>query len=112
VKFLRLEEFIDDVRHGMALQLEPQGLLFAEVNRSNTTVSQSMRNYFWKLGRWIRIREKTGFWESQNSGALEAVLWNRNHRNRIFLTSGTGTVINYGSGNRTRYNIKYLISFI
>jgi hypothetical protein len=35
VKFLRLEEFIDDVRHGMALQLEPQGLLFAEVNRFN-----------------------------------------------------------------------------
>ena len=32
VKFLRLEEFIDDVRHGMALQLEPQGLLFAEVS--------------------------------------------------------------------------------
>jgi hypothetical protein len=28
---LRLEEFIDDIRHGMALQLEPQGLLFAEV---------------------------------------------------------------------------------
>ena len=27
----RLEEFIDDQRHGMALQLEPQGLLFAEV---------------------------------------------------------------------------------
>lgn len=34
VKFLRLEEFIDDVRHGMALQLEPQGLLFAEVQYS------------------------------------------------------------------------------
>lgn len=32
VKFLRLEEFIDDIRHGMALQLEPQGLLFAEVS--------------------------------------------------------------------------------
>lgn len=31
IKFLRLEEFIDDIRHGMALQLEPQGLLFAEV---------------------------------------------------------------------------------
>ena len=31
VKFLRLEEFVDDMRHGMALQLEPQGLLFAEV---------------------------------------------------------------------------------
>lgn len=34
VKFLRLEEFIDDVRHGMALQLEPRGLLFAEVSYS------------------------------------------------------------------------------
>lgn len=32
VKFLKLEEFIDDFRHGMALQLEPQGLLFAEVS--------------------------------------------------------------------------------
>ena len=32
VKFLRLEEFVDDHRHGMALELEPQGLLFAEVN--------------------------------------------------------------------------------
>lgn len=31
IKFLRLEDFIDDIRHGMALQLEPQGLLFAEV---------------------------------------------------------------------------------
>lgn len=31
VKCLKLEEFIDDFRHGMALQLEPQGLLFAEV---------------------------------------------------------------------------------
>ena len=32
VKFLRLEEFVDDHRHGMALELEPQGLLFAEVS--------------------------------------------------------------------------------
>ena len=31
VKFLRLDEFVDDHRHGMALELEPQGLLFAEV---------------------------------------------------------------------------------
>jgi hypothetical protein len=34
VKFLRLEEFVDDLRHGMALQLEPQGLLFAEVKKA------------------------------------------------------------------------------
>lgn len=31
VIFLKLEEFIDDERHGMALHLEPKGLLFAEV---------------------------------------------------------------------------------
>ena len=37
VKFLRLEEFVDDVRHGMALQLEPQGLLFAEVKNEIDT---------------------------------------------------------------------------
>lgn len=31
VKFLRLEDFLDNQRHGMCLQLEPQGLLFIEV---------------------------------------------------------------------------------
>jgi hypothetical protein len=44
-------------------------------------------------------------------------MWNRNHRNRNFLTSGTGTVtckkdgagtvIDYGSGTGTRYKIMY-----
>ena len=38
IKFLRLEDFIDDVRHGMALQLEPQGLLFAEVSVKHPVV--------------------------------------------------------------------------
>ncbi|XP_021695825.1 serine/threonine-protein kinase N isoform X2 [Aedes aegypti] len=40
VKFLRLEEFIDDIRHGMALQLEPQGLLFAEIKFLNPMISR------------------------------------------------------------------------
>ena len=31
VKFLRLEEFIEDNRHGMVIEMEPQGILFAEV---------------------------------------------------------------------------------
>ncbi|KAH0534918.1 serine/threonine-protein kinase N isoform X1 [Cotesia glomerata] len=43
VKFLRLEEFIDDVRHGMALQLEPQGLLFAEIKFLNPMISRKPR---------------------------------------------------------------------
>jgi protein kinase N len=31
IKFLRLEDFLDNQRHGMAIHLEPQGILFAEV---------------------------------------------------------------------------------
>ncbi|CAE1332215.1 PKN2 [Acanthosepion pharaonis] len=30
VKFLRLEDFLDNQRHGMAIHLEPRGILFAE----------------------------------------------------------------------------------
>lgn len=37
VKFLKLEEFIDDARHGMAITMEPQGLLFAEVGDGGAT---------------------------------------------------------------------------
>jgi hypothetical protein len=32
VKFLRLEDFLEDNRHGLAIDLDPKGLLFAEVN--------------------------------------------------------------------------------
>ncbi|KAK7590415.1 hypothetical protein V9T40_002028 [Parthenolecanium corni] len=43
VKFLRLEEFIDDIRSGMALQLEPQGLLFAEIKFLNPMITRKPR---------------------------------------------------------------------
>ncbi|XP_059483391.1 serine/threonine-protein kinase N isoform X3 [Neocloeon triangulifer] len=43
IKILRLEEFIDDERHGMALQLEPQGLLFAEIKFLNPMISRKPR---------------------------------------------------------------------
>lgn len=32
LKFLRLEDFLDNRRHGMCVQLEPQGVLFMEVS--------------------------------------------------------------------------------
>lgn len=54
VKFLRLEEFIDDIRHGMALQLEPQGLLFAEIKFLNPMISRKP-----KLQRQRMIFNKT-----------------------------------------------------
>lgn len=34
MKFLRLDDFLDNERHGMCLLLEPQGMLFAEVEMS------------------------------------------------------------------------------
>lgn len=40
VKFLRLEEFIDVIQHGMALQMEPQGVLFAEIKFINPMISR------------------------------------------------------------------------
>lgn len=38
VKFLRLEDFLDNRRHGMCLELEPQGILFIEVTFNNPVI--------------------------------------------------------------------------
>ncbi|CAH1785990.1 unnamed protein product [Owenia fusiformis] len=40
VKFLRLEDFLDNERHGMAIHLEPQGIIFAEITFLNPTISR------------------------------------------------------------------------
>ncbi|KAL2090342.1 hypothetical protein ACEWY4_015030 [Coilia grayii] len=40
VKFLRLEDFLDNERHGMCLYLEPQGTLFAEVTFFNPVIER------------------------------------------------------------------------
>ncbi|GCB73814.1 hypothetical protein scyTo_0002896 [Scyliorhinus torazame] len=40
VKFLRLEDFLDNQRHGMCLYLEPQGTLFAEVTFYNPVIER------------------------------------------------------------------------
>ncbi|KAI5651793.1 protein kinase domain-containing protein [Phthorimaea operculella] len=55
VKFLRLEEFIDDIRHGMALELEPKGLLFAEIKFLNPIISRKP-----KLQRQKKIFKQQG----------------------------------------------------
>ncbi|XP_004932509.1 serine/threonine-protein kinase N [Bombyx mori] len=55
IKFLRLEEFIDDIRHGMALELEPQGLLFAEIKFLNPIISRKP-----KLQRQRKIFKQQG----------------------------------------------------
>lgn len=53
VKFLRLEDFLDNQRHGMCLYLEPQGTLFAEVTFINPVIERHP-----KLQRQKRIFPK------------------------------------------------------
>ncbi|XP_064420212.1 serine/threonine-protein kinase N2 [Latimeria chalumnae] len=53
VKFLRLDDFLDNQRHGMCLYLEPQGMLFAEVTFSNPAIE-----WHSKLQRQKRIFAK------------------------------------------------------
>uniref|UniRef100_A0A671YCH2 protein kinase C n=1 Tax=Sparus aurata TaxID=8175 RepID=A0A671YCH2_SPAAU len=53
VKFLRLEDFLDNRRHGMCLQLEPQGILFMEVTFINPVIERRS-----KLQRQRRIFPK------------------------------------------------------
>ncbi|KAM3874196.1 serine/threonine-protein kinase N2 [Diretmus argenteus] len=53
VKFLRLEDFLDNRRHGMCLCLEPQGMLFIEVTFINPVIERRP-----KLQRQRRIFPK------------------------------------------------------
>ncbi|NXL58466.1 PKN2 kinase, partial [Chordeiles acutipennis] len=53
VKFLRLDDFLDNERHGMCLSLEPQGMLFAEVLFCNPVIERKP-----KLQRQKRIFPK------------------------------------------------------
>ncbi|KAM9338218.1 serine/threonine-protein kinase N2 [Symphorus nematophorus] len=53
LKFLRLEDFLDNRRHGMCVQLEPQGVLFIEVTFINPVIERRS-----KLQRQRRIFPK------------------------------------------------------
>ena len=50
VKFLRLEDFLDDLHHGMVIHLEPQGILFAEV----CTIDHHSKNI--SVTRWTVLK--------------------------------------------------------
>nr|UTK45858.1 serine/threonine-protein kinase N2-like protein [Crepidula fornicata] len=52
-KFLRLEDFLDNQRHGITIHMEPQGILFAEITFLNPTLSRKP-----KLQRQRRIFPK------------------------------------------------------
>merc|ERR1719192_2268205 len=72
VKFLRLEEFVDDVRHGMALQLEPQGLLFAEIKFLNPMITRRP-----KLRRQKKIFRQQGKMPRPEQLNINVATWGR-----------------------------------
>ncbi|KAK1796795.1 hypothetical protein P4O66_009814 [Electrophorus voltai] len=75
VKFLRLEDFLDNERHGMCLYLEPQGTLFAEVTFFNPVIErrpklQRQKKIFSKQ-QGMLIRTQAGLCEGRvQTGSL------------------------------------------
>merc|ERR1719228_3179935 len=72
VKFCKLEEFIDDVRHGMALQLEPQGILFAEIKFLNPLITRKP-----KLRRQRKIFRQQGKMPRPDQLNINVATWGR-----------------------------------
>uniref|UniRef100_A0A3B5KTR2 protein kinase C n=1 Tax=Xiphophorus couchianus TaxID=32473 RepID=A0A3B5KTR2_9TELE len=73
VKFLRLEDFLDNRRHGMCLELEPQGIIFIEVTFINPVIERPS-----KLQRQMRIfpKEKRNFLRASQMN-LNFATWGR-----------------------------------
>lgn len=59
VKFIRLEDFIEDKRKGIALHLEPQGIIFCEFKLTNPTVFIKPKLQRQKFGVVIKSHDKT-----------------------------------------------------
>ncbi|XP_022232028.2 serine/threonine-protein kinase N isoform X4 [Drosophila obscura] len=98
VKVLRLEEFIDDVRHGMALQLEPQGLLFAEIKFLNPMISQKPKL---RRQRMIFNRQQAKNIPRAKQMNINVATWGRllkrNAPNHVHM--GTGEAPGAGAGS-------------
>jgi hypothetical protein len=72
IKFVRLEEFIDDDRHGIALHLEPQGILFAEFKFLNPIISKQP-----KLQRQKLFHHKGKNFLRPNQMNINVATWGR-----------------------------------
>ena len=72
VKYLRLEDFIDDNRHGIPLQLEPQGILFVEIKFFDPMISRKP-----KLQRQKLFRQKEKNFLRPNQMNINVATWGR-----------------------------------
>merc|ERR1719245_1214633 len=97
VKFLRLEEFVDDHRHGMALELEPQGLLFAEIKFLNPMITRRP-----KLRRQKKIFRQQGKMPRPEQMNINAAAWGRLLRRNLNFQKSLPESGGGGSGSGER----------
>lgn len=98
VKFLRLEEFIDDIRHGMALQLEPQGLLFAEIKFLNPMISRKPKL---QRQRMIFNKQQMKNMPKANQMNINVATWGRLLKRNNAPSTGAGGAGSQGMGGST-----------
>ena len=72
LKYLRLEEFVDDTRSGIPLPLEPQGILFADIKFLNPMISRKP-----KLQRQKLFRQKGKNFLRPNQMNINVATWGR-----------------------------------
>uniref|UniRef100_A0AAX7U3A3 protein kinase C n=1 Tax=Astatotilapia calliptera TaxID=8154 RepID=A0AAX7U3A3_ASTCA len=82
LKYLKLEEFLDNQKHRVQLELEPQGLLLAEVHTYHTPAKKKQRNE-WRITRkaFLRARQMN----------VDIGTWVRLLRNAIPTVNNSGT---------------------
>lgn len=105
VKFLRLEDFVDDIRHGMALQLEPQGLVFAEIKFIDPMISrkpklQRQRMIFNKqqVKRAKQLNVNIATWGRLLKRSQTSSVGQQNAQNAVTATTPMTPNDNYMSG--------------
>lgn len=97
IKFLRLEEFIDDNRHGIPLCLEPQGILFAEIKFLNPMISRKP-----KLQRQKLFRHKGKNFLRPNQMNINVATWGRLMKRAIPQASSEQNIASPNTNNTSQ----------
>uniref|UniRef100_A0A671PHT3 protein kinase C n=1 Tax=Sinocyclocheilus anshuiensis TaxID=1608454 RepID=A0A671PHT3_9TELE len=100
LKYLKLEDFLDNQRHRIQLELEPQGLLLAEVMFFNPVIERGPRLQ----------RQRKVFSKQQGKAFLRAkqmnvdmATWVRLLKNAIPMSSSTHSYTHHSNTHNSRY---------
>uniref|UniRef100_A0A673NJ41 protein kinase C n=1 Tax=Sinocyclocheilus rhinocerous TaxID=307959 RepID=A0A673NJ41_9TELE len=103
LKYLKLEDFLDNQRHRIQLELEPQGLLLAEVMFFNPVIERGPRLQ----------RQRKVFSKQQGKAFLRAkqmnvdmATWVRLLKNAIPMSSSTHSYTHHSNTHNSRHDIK------